>query len=79
VGLSRYFWNVGLDEVFTLNRFCFINIGRNWCKDVLIMAWVVDRVESGPNPLFMERGFEGGALFTLNSFSVYAKLVWLHK
>jgi hypothetical protein len=57
---------VGLDEVFTLNRFCFINIGRNWCKDVLIMAWVVDRVESGPNPLFMERGFKGGAMFTLN-------------
>jgi hypothetical protein len=30
------------------------------------MAWVVDRVESGPNPLFMERGFKGGAMFTLN-------------
>jgi hypothetical protein len=43
------------------------------------MAGIVDHVESGPNPVSLERGFGGGALFTLNWFSVYAKLVWLHK
>jgi hypothetical protein len=70
-----YFWSVGSDEVFTLNRFYCINIGGNWHKHVLTMAGVVDRVESGPNPLFLERWFGGGALFTLNWFSAYAKLV----
>jgi hypothetical protein len=48
-------------------------------KHVLTMAGVVDRVESGPNPLFLRRGFRGGPLFTLNLFSIYTKLVWLHK
>jgi hypothetical protein len=43
------------------------------------MAVVVDRVESGPNPLFLERGVEGVTLFTLNWFSVYATLVRWHK
>jgi hypothetical protein len=43
------------------------------------MEEVVDHVESGPKPLFLERGFVGVTLFTLNWFSVYAKLVRLHK
>jgi hypothetical protein len=43
------------------------------------MAVVVDRVENGPNPLFLERGFGGVTLFTLNWFAVCAKLVHLHK
>jgi hypothetical protein len=43
------------------------------------MEVVVDRVESGPILLFLERGFGVVTLFTLNWFFVYAKLVRLHK
>jgi hypothetical protein len=40
---------------------------------------VVDHVESGPKPLFLERGLAVVTLFTLKWVSVYAKAVHLHK
>jgi hypothetical protein len=46
---------------------------------VLTKEDMVDHVESGPKPLFLERGLAAVTLFTLKWFSVYAKSVRLHK
>jgi hypothetical protein len=46
---------------------------------VLTKEDMVDHVESGPKPLFLERGLMVVTLFTLNWVSVYTKSVRLHK
>jgi hypothetical protein len=46
---------------------------------VLTKEDMVDHVESGPKPLFLERGLAVVTLFTLKWVSVYAKSVRLRK
>jgi hypothetical protein len=46
---------------------------------VLTKEDMVDHVESGPKPLFLERGLAAVTMFTLKWVSVYAKSVRLHK
>jgi hypothetical protein len=48
-------------------------------KHVLTKEYMVDHVESGPKPLFLEWGLAVVTLFTLKWVSVYAKSVRLRK